>query len=140
MLSDFCVNMEPSKKCSTVRVQCTNPLKKTNHFIRDRKKLRNVAVWMLELFPRIPNGSMICDKCRQEVTKLKNTELINNKNAENEDSSGSETVTIPDEDPDFTTARSMVVEALNTSLQELDESPIDKKKIVRYLSIMLDQK
>lgn len=51
---------------------------------------------MLELFPQIPNGSMMCDKCRQEVTKLKNTELINDKNAENEDSSGSETVTIPD--------------------------------------------
>lgn len=66
--------MEPSKTCSTVRVQCTNPLKKTNHFIRDRKNLRNVAVWMLELFPQIPDGSMICDKCRQEVTKLKNTE------------------------------------------------------------------
>lgn len=69
---------------------------------------------------------MICDKCRQEVTKLKNTELINDKNAENEDSSGSETITIPDEDPDFTTTRSMVVEALNTSLQELGESAIDQ--------------
>lgn len=126
-LSDFCINMEPSKKCSAVRVQCCNPLKKSNHFIRDRKKLRNVTAWMPELFPQIPNGSMICDKCRKDVTKLKNTEPISDKNAEDEDSSGSEVI-IPDKDPDFTTT-SMVVQTLNTSLQELGESPIDKKKI-----------
>ena len=33
-----------------------------------------------------------------------------------------------DEDPDFTT-NSLVVQTLNTSLQELDQSPIDKSKI-----------
>ena len=49
---------------------------------------------------------------------------ISDKNAE--DSSGSETFS--DKDPDFTT-NSVVVQTLNTSLQELGESPIDKRKI-----------
>lgn len=127
-LSGFCINMESSKKGSAVRVQCCNPLKISNHFIRDRKKLRNVTAWMPELFPQIPNGSMICDKCRKDVTKLKNTVPISVKNVEDEDSSGSE-VSVQDEDRNFTTTSMDKVQTLNTSLQALGESPIDKRKI-----------
>jgi hypothetical protein len=80
---------------------------------------------MPELFPQISNGSMICGTCRKDVKKLKNTKPIGDKNCE--DSSGTEAI-IPDKDPHFTT-NSMVVQTLNTSLQELGESSIDKKKI-----------
>ena len=90
--------METSEKCSTeVRVQCCNPLKKTNHRVRDRKKLRNVTPWMTGSFPQILDSSVICDQCRKDLTKLKNTVPISDKNSENEDSSGSE-VNVPDKD------------------------------------------
>lgn len=85
--------MDPNK-CSAIRVQCCNPFKKPNHFVRDRKKLRSVTLWMLELFPEIPSGSVLCDTCRKDLTKLKK--------AEEEDSSGPE-VNITNNDPDFST-------------------------------------
>lgn len=122
--------MEHNKKCiSAVRVQCCNPLIKPNHFIRDRKKLRIVTSWMIELFPHMPNRAMICDKCRKDVSKMKSTEPSNVENpiGLDDDSSGSE-IAVQGRDPDFTTT-SVVVEALNTSLQEIGESPIQKKKI-----------
>ncbi|GBM10093.1 hypothetical protein AVEN_230362-1 [Araneus ventricosus] len=78
---------------------------------------------MPELFPQIPNGSKIYDKCRKEITILKYAQPISHKN---DDSSASETFS--DKDPDFTT-NSVVVQTLNTSLQELGESPIDKRKV-----------
>ncbi|GBN46744.1 hypothetical protein AVEN_184302-1 [Araneus ventricosus] len=106
-----------------LRIQCCNPLMKSNHFIRDRKKLRNVTAWMSELFPQIANGSKICDKCRKEITMLKYAKPISDKNL---DSFASETIS--DEDPDFA-ANSVTVQTLNTSLQELGESPIDKRKV-----------
>lgn len=87
----------------------------------DRKKLRSSTSWMLELFPEIPSGSVICDTCRKNLTKLKKAEK------EEEDSSGPE-VNITNNDPNFS-ATSTVVQTLNASLHELGESSIDKKKI-----------
>lgn len=61
-------------------MQCWNPLKKTNHFVRERKKLRNATEQMPELYPQIISGSKICDKCIKEITRLKNTQHLSDSN------------------------------------------------------------
>ncbi|CAH0558681.1 unnamed protein product [Brassicogethes aeneus] len=62
----------------------------------------------------MPIGSMICHTCRKDVTKLKNNEPSTSaKNAEAEDSSGSEEL-IHGDDPAFTST-STAVELLNIS-------------------------
>ncbi|GBM58689.1 hypothetical protein AVEN_256465-1 [Araneus ventricosus] len=67
--------------------------------------------------------AQIWDKCRKEITMLNYAQPISD---ENVDSSVSETFS--DKDLDFTT-NSVAVQTLNTSLQELGESPIDKRKV-----------
>lgn len=107
------------------KIQCCNPLKKANHSVRDRKKLRNVTAWMPEFYPQINSSSKICDKCRKEITRLKNAQSLNDKNDE-DDHSHSETSL--DNDTDFT-SHSEVVQSLNISLEHLGESPIVKRKM-----------
>lgn len=109
----------------TLRIQCCNPLKKTNHFIRDRKKLRNVTAWMPKFYPQIVNGSKICDKCRKEITGIKNAQSLSEKNIE-DDNSHSETIL--DDATDFTT-NTELVQSLNISLEQLGESPISRKRM-----------
>lgn len=99
-------------------LQCCNPLKKHQHSVKDKKKLRNVTDWMCIMFPDISKLSKICDKCRKEVSAMKNKQ-------EDSDSDVSE----QEDDPGFTAPSSVVLETLNTSLQGLGESPIDSKKI-----------
>lgn len=106
------------------KLECCNPFKIPGHFFKDKKKLRNVAAWMPNQFPEIANGSKICDKCRKKISMLKKTEPINDENAE--DPSGSETYS--EKDTDFK-ANMEAVQTLNRSLQELGESPIDKKRM-----------
>lgn len=79
---------------------------------------------MIKLYPQITSGLIICDKCRKDSNELKNTQPSN---AEGEDSSGWRLS--HNQDPDSTISNSMVVQTLNTSLQELGESLIDKKTI-----------
>ncbi|KAG8183380.1 hypothetical protein JTE90_008282 [Oedothorax gibbosus] len=106
---------------NSLRVQCCNPLKKS--FYKKQKKTEKA--WMPEMFSQIARGSMICDKCRKEVTYLKNTPSISEINEEVSEASCSKKFC--DNDPDFTA--SAVVQTINTSLQELGESPIDKRKL-----------
>ena len=70
------------------------------------------------MFLELPKKAKICDYFRKELTNLKDqTASIQE---EDKDSSS--------EDSSFS-AESHVIETLNSSLQELGESPIDKKKI-----------
>lgn len=106
-----------------VTVKCFNPLKKSNHTIRDKRRLRNVTDWMCSLYPEVPENAKICDYCRKEIAALKN------ENASSSTHQDQEARCDSDEDPTFQ-AESQVIETLNASLQELGESPIDKKKIM----------
>lgn len=104
-------------------LQCCNPLNKPKHSVKDKKKLRNVSESVYKLFPEIKKLSKICDKCRKDIG------LMSRKEEEDaySDSSvqGLEEVT----DPTFNIPNSVALEKLNTSLQELGESPVDSKKI-----------
>lgn len=121
MCLSFFLNMETDVS----RIQCCNPLKKANHFVRDRKKLRSVTAWMPELYPQIISGSKICDKCRKEISEIKNAQSLSDKNSEDEQSQAE---TFLHSDSEFTT-NSEVVQSLNISLEQLGESPIAKRKM-----------
>lgn len=105
-------------------VKCCNPLKKTDHNVRDKKKLRNVQEWISSLYSEISKISKICDDCRKDITALKN----GRPNASSTTCQNEVQTLYSDEDPTFQ-ADSLMVEKLNTSLQELGESPIDVRKI-----------
>lgn len=98
-------------------LQCFNPLKKSDHRVRDNKKLRNVTDWMLEDFGGLPKEAKICDSCRKQLTALKNNQEANETCADDCET-----------DPNFS-SKSEVIETLNASLQELGESPINKKRV-----------
>lgn len=100
---------------------CFNPLNKNNHHVRDKNKLRNVTSWMVDLFPKLPKNSKICDTCRKQIS-AQSREIPTTSYQEQE------AVCLDSEDPSFS-VRSEVIETLNTSLSELGESPIDKRKI-----------
>lgn len=116
------VKLKMSNQCKFVNVQCCNPLKKTNHNVRDKKKLRNITDWICKLYPEISKNAKICDSCRKEISAL------NHGNASSITCQNEEKAPDSDEDPSFQ-AETHMVETLNTSLQELGESPIDYKKI-----------
>jgi hypothetical protein len=99
---------------------CFNPLKKPNHHVRDKKKLRTVTSWMIDLFPELTIDSKICDTCRKQIGQSR----VIPSTSQQED----EVVCPDNEDPSFCD-KSQVVEILNTSLNELGESPIDKRKL-----------
>ena len=104
-------------------LECCNPLKKQNHSVRDKKRLQNVTQWMCEMFPDVSKLSKVCDKCRKEISSLKN------KQENNDNISDSSVTNYEQDDPNFSASSSVVLETLNTSLQELGESPIDGKKM-----------
>lgn len=111
--------MEYSAKFSISR--CFNPFNKNNHHVRDKNKLRNVTSWMVDLYPELPKNVKICDTCRKELS-AKSREIPTTSYEEHE-------AVCPDsEDPGFT-VKSQVIETLNTSLSEIGESPIDKRKL-----------
>lgn len=101
-------------------LKCVNPLKKQNHLVRDKRKLRNVTEWMRHFFPDIPEASKICDTCRKEITLVRTQE---DKREPDSDSDKN--------DPTFSdpATSSQIVNSLNSSLKELGESPIAVKKI-----------
>lgn len=74
------------------------------------------------MYPEISRNAKICDICRKEISALKHV------NASSITCQNEEKTLDSDEDPSFQT-ESHTVETLNTSLQELGESPIDYKKI-----------
>lgn len=79
---------------------------------------------MSSLYPEISKISKICNNCRKDITALKNgTPNASSTACQNKVHSPDS-----DEDPTFQ-ADSLMVEKLNTSLQELGESPIDLRKI-----------
>lgn len=119
------------KKVVFIRLQCFNPLKKENHTVRDKKTLRNVTSWMCSLYTEIPKEAKICNKCRKEITALKTNLNANQLGpsakpclALNDEMSSSDS----DRDPKFSMSN-IIVDQMNTSLLELEESPIDKRKI-----------
>lgn len=105
-------------QCQFSNVTCFNPFKKSNHTIRDKKKLRKVTNWICDLYPDLPKHAKVCDYCRKELAKLKDQSTSTHQEEEISDS----------EDPSFS-AESHVIATLNSSLYELGESPIDRKKI-----------
>ena len=78
---------------------------------------------MCEMFPDVSKLSKVCDKCRKELSSLKN------KQENNDNISDSSVTNYEQDDPNFFASSSVVLETLNTSLQELGESPIDGKKM-----------
>lgn len=100
---------------------CFNPLNKPNRHVRDKNKLRTVTSWMIDFFPELSINSKICDTCRKQIS-AQSREISTTLHQEHK-------VVYPDsEDPSFSD-KSQVIETLNTSLSELGESPIDKRKI-----------
>lgn len=100
-------------------LQCCNPLKKDYHSVRDKKRLRNVTAWMCASYPDLDKLSKICDKCRKEVSLIKEKEQQNGSNSSSDEGN----------DPNFTVPQSVVVNTLNSSLVQLGESLVDCKKI-----------
>lgn len=108
-------------------LECCNPLKKQNHSVRDKKRLRNVTQWMCEMFPDVSKLSKVCDNCRKEISSLKN------KQENNDNISDSSVTNYEQDDPNFVASSSVVLETLNTSLQELGESPSWEKNEVKAI-------
>lgn len=101
-------------------LQCCNPLKKDKHSVKDKKRLRNVTEWMCALYPELDNLSKICDKCRKEISLIKDKEQRD---------AGSDSSVDEASDPNFTAPSSVVLDTFNSSLVQLGESPVDCKKI-----------
>lgn len=118
-------------KLKFIKLQCFNPLNKINHTIRDKKRLRNVTSWMCSLFPEIPEEAKICDLCRKEIGKLKvdNTNPSGSSGLPSSPINISEECSSQPEDPTFSLESNIVIEQLNTSIVELELSPINVKKI-----------
>lgn len=104
-----------------IKLQCFNPLKKTNHTVRDKKRLRNVTSWMLSLYPEISKEAEICDFCRKEIGNLE---------VDNTNQSGpscypvktSEECSSQQHDPSFSLDPKILIEKLNPSIVELEVS------------------
>lgn len=104
-------------------LHCFNPFKKVNH-VYNKKGLRTVSEWMCKLFSEMPNIAKVCDSCRKQLGVLKNEQegqCSSSQDVSNDTESKCE------KDPPFI-SQSDVVQSLNTSLQELGESPVDTKK------------
>ena len=97
-------------------LECSNPFGKSGHRVRDKKKLRNVTDWMLEKFDDLSKETKICDSCRKKLS-IKNNEEVNETCAEN-----------CAMDENFAST-SQIIGTLNTSLHELGESPVNKRKV-----------
>lgn len=118
--------------------QCFNPFNKSDHRVRDKRKLRNVVDWMLKDFANLPREAKVCDSCRKTLSSLKNDQGESEIGAVGHCDPGfstpSEDVStlnaVGNSDPDFSSPLA-VVNTLNASLHELGESPIDKRKLDR---------
>lgn len=47
-------------------------MKKTNHTIRAKNRDKLYIEWICNLFPGIPNGATMSDRCKKEITVLIN--------------------------------------------------------------------
>ena len=86
---------------------------------------------MCTLFSKMPKTAKICDFCRKEITELRNQNAASCSTYQHQESSPEF-----DKDSNFT-ASPEVIKTLNTSLQELRESLIDRKK--KQIQILCQQ-
>lgn len=113
-----------------VKLDCFNPFNKPNHS-HARKGLRHVSSWMCDLIPGTPELSKVCDSCRKQLTKLKNEKhreiSTGTSNIHEESQSDTEIEEAPIDMP-FSN-ESDALSSLNSSLIDMGESPVDKKRI-----------
>lgn len=101
-----------SKKYKSQREVCFNPFKRECH--TKFTGLRKIQQWMIDIEPNITPTNKICDTCRINLRKLKDSKISIAEEVDREESFESQ---------------EMVVLELNNSLQHLDESPISNKKM-----------
>lgn len=94
-----------------------NPFLQNNHKVL--KRLRPVQEWMFEINKEVRPGMKICDSCRKQLLKEKN-------NVDSEElgrPSSSSKIDTNFIDPN------LLLEYLNKSLSNIEESPITKKRL-----------
>lgn len=117
--------------------KCFNPFEIENHRVRDKTNLRNVTVSQLNKLHKDPNlvNLFICNSCRLKLTKLSENEIASTSTYSVENISASSSSS-----DDLSVARSDVsevthlntdqaIDALNSTLSSLQESPIQKRRL-----------
>lgn len=115
------------------KITCCNPFNQPGHS-NVRKNLRNVLPWMIKKNPKLSEGNKICDKCRKELKSITSSE------SEGESvvaiascSKAPEKYEIQDsneQNPQISDCeRETAISALNQSLQNINETPIKRKRL-----------
>ena len=112
-----------AKAQSQWRSTCCNPFKISGHTAK-RSALRSVTNWMCEKHSQVQRGSKICDTCRKKLAKLSEAPTLDLEcdvsPLTQSDLSDSEV--IEEEECDS-------LYLVNQCLEDLDETPITKRKL-----------